>query len=547
MQALPGVSQLERHVREEHNDTATGKMKANFKQFIGKAKTTLTKQRGGLEDSVISEGAAAVGVRREGEEEGYQSIIGVSGINTLLWPEQEFGKYRDHLDVFRKVRDSRVQRIAVETNRLLVRLEKLLRLLKNEHAMKQKQLKALEQDIVPWKKDSESKRCMKCSREFNIHRRKHHCRLCGDVICKKCSSFFPFSEAYQLMSDNPNYKSLLPDPAATASKQKKNKLKRFLKDDDDEDEDTSDEMRVCPSCEELLVRQLARMSSEGKTEVVGLYEKMQATMTDAEKLKPKYLEMADSLLSGEYHFRLMDAQNVRQDLVKLYEVVDALSKRIMNLKYNDGGEPSPSCLKVQRNIRLFASSYLQDNLLMLPGLPTVEKLKDLRREKEREIEEKKLRLLKEKEEKRELEIAAAAAANKRDSGAFFGSKKEPSTSQLPSGGMKKENSSSLRLDISFSAIDSKVRISPSFKRKAKAVFGIKESGETSSTSNRGWTAEAAVTECHDDGELDPFELQRQQLLGYIAQAEQAKRFDEVATLKESLHEIEALMVERGRT
>lgn len=35
------------------------------------------------------------------------------------------GKYRDHLDVFRKVRDSRVQRIAVETNRLLVRLEKV--------------------------------------------------------------------------------------------------------------------------------------------------------------------------------------------------------------------------------------------------------------------------------------------------------------------------------------------------------------------------------------------------------------------------------------
>ena len=218
----------------------------------------------------------------------------------------------------------------------------------------------------------------------------------------------------------------------------------------------------------------------------------------------------------------------------------------MNLKYDDGREPSPSCLKVQRNIRLFASNYLQENLLMLPGLPTVEKLKELRREKEREIEEKKLRLLKEKEEKRELEIAAAAAANKKDSGAFFGSKKETSTLQLPSSGIKKESSSSSLLDISFSAIDSKVRISPSFKRKAKAVFGIKESDETSRTSSRGWTAESAVTEYQDNGELDPFELQRQQLLGYIAQAEQAKRFDEVATLKESLHEIEALMVE-GRT
>lgn len=35
------------------------------------------------------------------------------------------GKRRDHLDMFRKVRDSRIQRMAVETNRLLLRLEKV--------------------------------------------------------------------------------------------------------------------------------------------------------------------------------------------------------------------------------------------------------------------------------------------------------------------------------------------------------------------------------------------------------------------------------------
>ena len=57
---------------------------------------------------------------------------------------------------------------------------------------------ALEQDIVPWKKDSEQKRCMKCSREFNIRYRKHHCRLCGDIICKSCSNFFPITEACEL-------------------------------------------------------------------------------------------------------------------------------------------------------------------------------------------------------------------------------------------------------------------------------------------------------------------------------------------------------------
>lgn len=39
------MSQLEKHVREEHSDSASGKMKANFRQFIGKAKTTLSKTK----------------------------------------------------------------------------------------------------------------------------------------------------------------------------------------------------------------------------------------------------------------------------------------------------------------------------------------------------------------------------------------------------------------------------------------------------------------------------------------------------------------------
>lgn len=202
--------------------------------------------------------------------------------------------------------------------------------------------------------------------------------------------------------------------------------------------------------------------------------------------------------------------------------------------------PSPSCQKIQRNVRLFASNYLQENLLTLPGLPSLEKLKEIRQQKEREVEEKKLRLMKEKEEKRELEIAAAAATVKKEN-SFFGSKKESTLMPLP--GIKKEASSS-RLEISFSALDSKVRLSPTFKQKAKAVFGIKTPDEPPRTSSGGWTAESALSEYHDDGELDPFELQRQQLLGYIAQAQQAKRFDEVATLRESLHEIEALMTER---
>lgn len=161
---------------------------------------------------------------------------------------------------------------------------------------------------------------------------------------------------------------------------------------------------------------------------------------------------------------------------------------------------------------MYASTYLQENLFTLPGLPTKDKLKEIREAKEKEAEERKLRLAREKEMKREQEAAAAAA--------------------------KKESSLS-KLEASFSALDTRIslRVSPTFTKKAKAVLGIKKA----ESNPKGWTAESTLEGFQDDGVLDPFELQRKQLLGYISQAEQAKRYDEVATLKESLREIEYLM------
>ena len=45
-QVLAGVLQLEAHVREEHTtETVPGRMKNNFKQFIGRAKTTFSKKK----------------------------------------------------------------------------------------------------------------------------------------------------------------------------------------------------------------------------------------------------------------------------------------------------------------------------------------------------------------------------------------------------------------------------------------------------------------------------------------------------------------------
>lgn len=39
---------------------------------------------------------------------------------------------------------------------------------------------------VLWKPDSDAINCCNCQRSFNIFLRKHHCRACGEIFCKRC-------------------------------------------------------------------------------------------------------------------------------------------------------------------------------------------------------------------------------------------------------------------------------------------------------------------------------------------------------------------------
>jgi hypothetical protein len=41
-----------------------------------------------------------------------------------------------------------------------------------------------------WMPDVLCKQCYGCEAQFTVFRRRHHCRLCGQVFCSRCSSFF---------------------------------------------------------------------------------------------------------------------------------------------------------------------------------------------------------------------------------------------------------------------------------------------------------------------------------------------------------------------
>jgi rabenosyn-5 len=117
------------------------------------------------------------------------------------------GVERSHTDGFFKIRQKSVDKLQLETSRLEKRLSRLTQLLANPPDVvepegrgllwtfggNRNQQRTLEQSIIAWEEDTAVPRCRFCQQEFsNYSLRRHHCRLCGRVVCgdaqTQCSS-----------------------------------------------------------------------------------------------------------------------------------------------------------------------------------------------------------------------------------------------------------------------------------------------------------------------------------------------------------------------
>ena len=191
------------------------------------------------------------------------------------------------------------------------------------------------------------------------------------------------------------------------------------------------------------------------------------------------------------------------------------SKHVMGL---GGSDAATRNYKLCRSVRVFASNYLQENLLLLPSLPTVAKLREIRDRVEKEAQERVKTLEREREKKRKHEEEMAAKAlsktleEKKGIDKFLDFSKELST-----------------------------KVSVTFKRDSEAVSvpPVRHGSES------GWMCSSNMGTSVDSTE-DPFDLQKKQLLSYIKQAREANRMDEVHALEASLREIEATIIEQRK-
>lgn len=101
---------------------------------------------------------------------------------------QDPGQTRSHTDYFKAVRRERLDHRTTETNKLIIRLDRLLRFYGSDRRQQ-------EQELVAWLDGSTVTRCPSCASSFNITRRQHHCRLCGSIMCNSCSYFLAYEAA----------------------------------------------------------------------------------------------------------------------------------------------------------------------------------------------------------------------------------------------------------------------------------------------------------------------------------------------------------------
>lgn len=466
MKDLGTVSQLQSHFEEAHSTedkVALNQLRGLFdkakKKFLG------NKDEDDVQD--VSRPSTSISLTQA------SSLFDVD-----YWQHQDVGVVRSWTDLFRGFRDTRVDKYVVETNKLLIRLDKLVN---SDIPMDSSKRKAFEKTVVSWMHDSDVKSCKYCARSFSMTRRRHHCRLCGGIMCDRCSQFLTLDYAKKLTNPSFNFaggrdQGFLKRSGSSSS------LNSLWSSEGDP------HLRACQDCRKLLERRDIQMEQRNtKSFIVQLYEKLKLYIQECEKMLETYLPMVESLSKGESTYSLPDAQKRRQELIRRYEFIDQLSKRIAILDADKEDGIPPRQVILQKAIRAYASNFMQENMMGLQSLPSEELYDKLQKKHTAEMQ----KLI-----ARERQAVLHAQAEE---------KKQAGKEKFSSPGH-----------------DDEKRDHPSHEKHRR-------------NKSEGWKpAEHSVV----DRNVDPMLQQMEIIKQYIQQARQAHKWDEVNMLEQNLKDLQ---------
>lgn len=349
------------HFEEQHKGETPQKAVSSLRGILDKAKKILNTDDDGSSKSTNA-----------ADNEFYDP-------NEYWRSTQACGPTRRYWEQFKLKRSHKIENCIIETNKLLIRLDKLLRETPIDPDLK----KLHEKSVVEWVEDVHVNLCPQCAKTFNFSRRRHHCRLCGGIMCHNCSYFLEPNYAKQLVSPIDLETSEVKSPDSPSQPGKLQRRGRIIS-LPSLPSYNDPQIRVCIDCKVLLDRRNQQMNEQhSKPIICRMYEMYKGNVAEAHRLIEQYLQIIDSLRNAESNYKVeaTHGQEVRIKLARLGEIIDAMSRRINALGVQGDIPLNPSQRQLQSRIRAAAVNFIQQKLSGLPPIPTQSEYEKLREEK----------------------------------------------------------------------------------------------------------------------------------------------------------------------
>jgi len=271
----------------------------------------------------------------------------------------DHGLERSHTNAFLSARRKTVDKAYLEVSRLEKRLTRLTQLLANPPAPDEEQstgsflwssiagnrnhIRTLEQSIVIWEDDAKVLQCPFCQQPFSQYSfRRHHCRLCGRVVCGDINTACSTEVALN----------------AAVSNKKSEKC----------GDEVAVDVRMCKDCQHTLfsksdfAREMAVEPPDQRA-----YQNLVQFERGIRLLLPKFQRLLQALQDPDKPpspTQLSDAQKVRKRLIDAFTQYDVAARRIRDLPTE-----SATQARLQKTIHAQATSFLHLHMLPLKALP----------------------------------------------------------------------------------------------------------------------------------------------------------------------------------
>ncbi|RMJ12895.1 hypothetical protein CDV36_007432 [Fusarium kuroshium] len=290
------------------------------------------------------------------------------------------GGFTDHTSMLFEKRRKKVERQNLEISRLEKRLTKLTRLLANPPekitqstgsllspvtslAGQKNARKLIEQSVVTWEEDANVHKCPFCQQDFGSWTfRRHHCRICGRVVCGDpqtgCSSEVGL-DVSSGVNGSTTANHATEKPPSTPGQ-------------------VSVDIRMCRECKHTIFSARDFTASlQHKPPDQRAYETLRQFERGIQQLLPGFHRALLNLQpekndTGEIdlnkppptHAQIQEAAKIRKRLVDSFGKYGTAAKRLRDL-------PSESATqrRLQMAIYTYASSFLHTNMLPLKSLP----------------------------------------------------------------------------------------------------------------------------------------------------------------------------------